>query len=307
MTKDTQTSGLVPGTEPDLWIDYGEYRLAGYSAGSGGVTVMLINGGPGLPSYDIRDSMMSLVGAGYRVVSYDQLGTGMSDKPDDPSLWTIERYSQEVEVVRKAFGLTEFYLLGHSWGGMLAVEYAVTFGAALKGLVLEGTCADARHFADEARVLARRLGDETITMMTRREKEGTMDHPEYRAAITLLEYRHIWRTEKPWTGLGYQKANWNRQIYEAMQGPNEFLLTGNLRDWSRIEDLKSLACPALIIVGEHDHMTPDCSRHMHVAIPNSRLVIFRNCGHVPRREFPDAYLREVTEFLCHPGPATSLN
>ena len=300
MTKEIQASSPVPGAKPDLWIYYGEYRLAGYTAGTGDETILVLNGGPGLPSYDIRDSMMPLARAGYRVVSYDQLGTGMSDNPDDPSLWTIERYCQEVEVVRQAFGLSDFFLLGHSWGGMLAVEYAVEFGTALKGLILEGACADSLHFAQEARALARRLGDETISMMTRHEAEGTMNHPEYKAAITLLEYRHIWRMEIPWTGLDYQKANWNRQIYEAMQGPNEFLFTGNLREWNRIEDLKSLSCPALLLVGEHDHITPECSRLMHAAIPNSRLVVFRNCGHVPRREVPDLYLREVSDFISTP-------
>ena len=198
LNKESAIPRPTPGAEPDHWIDYGQYRLAAYEMGEGPETVFVLNGGPGLPSYDIRDSMISLVQTGFRVVSYDQLGTGRSDSPDDTSLWTIERYCEEVEVVRQALGLSDFYMLGHSWGGMLAVEYAVTHGEALKGLILEGTCADALHFSEEARTLAKRLGDETITMMTRREAEGTMDHPEYQAAMTLLEYRHVWRSEKPW-------------------------------------------------------------------------------------------------------------
>ena len=124
-----------------------------------------------------------------------------------------------------------------------------------------------------------------------------MDHPEYQAAMTLLEYRHVWRSEKPWEVLDYQKSNWNRQIYEVMQGPNEFLFTGNLRNWNRVENLKALKCPALILVGEHDHITPECSRRMHAAIPISRIVVFPNCGHVPRREVPEAYLREICGFI----------
>lgn len=297
MNKPAVDLAPVPQETPDVWIDYAGHRLAGYSKGNGPETFLLLNGGPGLPSFDMRDSMEPLVAAGHRVISYDQLGTGLSDHPIDPSLWTIERYCQEVEAVREFFGLTDFFLLGHSWGGMLAVEYAVTYGHNLKGLILEGTCADALHFAQEARQLAGRLGDETLTMMARRETEGSMDHPEYRAAMTLLEYRHVWRNETPWPGLIYQKENWNRDIYETMQGPNEFFFTGNLRDWNRIKDLSAVNCPALILVGEHDHITPACSYRMHKALPNSQIVVFRNCGHVPRRDAAGVYHDTVLDFV----------
>lgn len=288
----------VPQETPDVWIDYAGYRLAGYTRGEGPVTFLVLNGGPGLPSFDMRDSMEPLVVAGHRVISYDQLGTGLSDRPDDPSLWTIERYCEEVEAVRKFFGLNDFFLLGHSWGGMLAIEYAVNHGDNLKGLILEGSCADALHFAQEARQLAMRLGDETITMMTRRETEGSMDHPEYRAAMTLLEYRHVWRSEAPWPGLAHQKESWNRGIYEAIQGPNEFHFTGNLRNWNRIEELKDVNCRALVLVGEHDHITPACSLRMHKALPNSQIVVFRNCGHVPRRDAAGTYHQIVLDFAA---------
>ena len=136
--------------------------------------LFLLNGGPGLPCDYLRDPLLPLVEAGYRVVTYDQLGTGDSDKPKDKSLWTIGRYVEEVETVRQALGLGRIHLLGHSWGGWLGIEYALTYPKALKSLILSNTCGDMPHLIERAGAPRAALGPETVAMMQRHEAEGTL-------------------------------------------------------------------------------------------------------------------------------------
>ena len=162
----------------------GGYRVVTYSFGAGDEVVLCLNGGPGLPCDYLREPHACLADHGYRVVAYDQLGCGESDKPSDPSLWTIERYALEVETVREALGLGRVHLLGQSWGGWLSIEYGVTFPHSLKTVILEDTCGDMPHLVGELERLRAALGPETVAMMQQHEAEGTFDHPEYRAAIT---------------------------------------------------------------------------------------------------------------------------
>ena len=114
-------------------------EVTSYSYGQGDEVLFLLNGGPGLPCNYLRDPLLALVDAGYRVVTYDQLGTGQSDQPTDPALWTIGRYRDEVETVRRALGIGRMHLLGHSWGGWLGIEYALAYPDALKTIILSGS------------------------------------------------------------------------------------------------------------------------------------------------------------------------
>jgi proline iminopeptidase len=230
-------------------------------------------------------------------VTYDQLGCGQSDHPTDPRLWTIGRYVEEVETVRQALGLGQVHLLGHSWGGWLGIEYALAHPGALKSLVLSNTCADMPHLLSELGRLRAALGSETVAMLQRHEAAGTLQHPEYQAAVTLLNYRHVHRLAELPESLKASLDGWNMGPYATMQGPNEFLYTGNLKDWNRIGDLGRIAVPALVIVGEHDELTPACAMRMHQALPNARIAVLRNCSHLAMYEDPPAYFASLTAFL----------
>jgi proline iminopeptidase len=118
-------------------------------------------------------------------VAFDQLGTGKSDRPEDPSLWTITRYVEETETVRKALGLGKVHMLGQSWGGWLGIEYALTYPENLQSLILENTAADIPHLISELERLRGALGSETVAMRLGLEAEGSLDHPEFQAAITV--------------------------------------------------------------------------------------------------------------------------
>lgn len=278
-------------------VKIGPYQVVTYSYGSGKETLLLLNGGPGLPSDYLRDPLLRMVDEGYRVVTYDQLGCGASAKPKNKSLWSIARYAEEVETVRRALGLDKVHLLGHSWGGWLSIEYALAFPEALKSLVLSNTCADIPHLIAELGRLRGALGSETVAMMQRHEAEGTFDDEEYKAAVTILNYRHMLRLSRWPRSLRRSLADWNMDVYGTMQGPNEFLYTGNLKDWNRIPDMGRIAVPCLILVGQHDELSPSCALRMHHAVPGSEIRVFPNSSHMPFYEEPEVYFETLTAFL----------
>jgi len=279
------------------------HEVVSYSYGSGDRVVLLLNGGPGLPCDYLRDPHLPLAARGYRVVTYDQLGCGASDKPDDPGLWTIGRYVEEVETLRRALDLGEVHLLGHSWGGWLAIDYAIAYPGNLRTVILENTCADMPHMISELERHRGALGPETVAMMQRHEAEGTLDHPEYEAAITILNYRHVCRLAEWPAAVKRSLDDWNINVYGVMQGPNEFLFTGNLKGWNRIADLHRIAVPTLITVGRHDELSPACALKMKLALPDARLHVFPNSSHMPFHEEPDDYMALLTAFLDEHGGA----
>lgn len=273
------------------------HKVTGYSYGDGAEAVMLANGGPGLPSLYLRDPHARLTDAGYRVVTWDQLGCGASDRPEDPALWTLERYVEEAEAVRAAFDVERVHFLGHSWGTWLGTEYALTHPDRIASLILADGACDIPHLVDELKRLKLGLGHETVTMMAAHEAADTMDHPEYQAAITILNYRHVCRL-KDWPApLTQALADWNMGPYHTMQGPNEFTFTGNMTDWNRIPAMHRITAPALVLTGAHDELTPACSEKMHRAMPDSRIHVFPNSSHMPFYEEPDAYFAVLTGFL----------
>lgn len=280
-----------------------DHEVVTYEYGDGEEVLFLLNGGPGLPCNYLRDPLLRMVSDGLRVVTYDQLGCGASDKPKDKSLWTIKRYVEEVEAVRQALGLGQLHLLGHSWGGWLAIEYALTYLDSIKSLVLSNTCGDMPHLIGELERHRGALGPETVAMMQRHEAEGTFEHEEYKAAVTLLNYRHVLRLAEWPESVHASLDDWNMDVYGTMQGPNEFLYTGNLKTWNRIDDMARVTVPTLVLVGQHDELTPACALRMHNALPNSEIKVFPNSSHMPFYEEPEAYFATLSGFLAKHGVA----
>lgn len=286
---------IAPDAKHVIKVD--GYDVVAYDFGKGDNVVFLANGGPGLPCDYLREAHSCLIDHGYRVIAFDQLGTGQSSRPTDPALWTIERYVEETETVRRALGLGKVHFLGHSWGGWLAIDYALTYPEAIRTLILEDTVADMPHLISELERLRGALGPETVAMMQAHEAAGTIDHPEYLAAITILNYRHVCRL-KDWPApVTRSLSDWNMGPYATMQGPNEFLYIGNLKDWNRVPDLPKITAPTLITCGEHDELTPACALRMKLGLPNAELKVFANASHMPFYENPGDYYPALLAFL----------
>lgn len=284
----------------DITLSSG-HRIATYSARPrkvrAGRTLLLLNGGPGLPCDYLLTPHLALVEEGWTVVSYDQLGCGESDRPGDASLWTLERYVRELEEVVSAMGLERMHLLGHSWGTWLGTEFALRNQARIARYVIaDGDC-DTPHLVGQLERLRSALGHDTVEMMKRREAAGTIEHPEYQAAITLLNYRHVCRLDNWPAPLTRSLEKWNMGPYNTIQGPNEFTYTGNIRDWSLIPKLGSLRVPCLVLCGEFDELPPPCSYRIHNALPDSLLHVFPGCSHMPFYEDPAAYFERLLQFL----------
>jgi len=278
-------------------IEVDGHEVVAYSFGAGDDVLLLLNGGPGLPCDYLRDAHSWLKNEGLRVVAFDQLGTGASSRPTDPALWDISRYVREVETVRQTLNLQRVHLLGHSWGGWLAIEYAIYHPEVIKTLILENTVGDMPHLALELNRLRGALGSETVAMMQRHEACGTLDHPAYQAAITLLNYRHVCRLDE-WPAPVQRSLNdWNMGPYMTMQGPNEFLYTGNLKDWNRLAEMGAFEMPVLITTGQHDELTPACAMRMKNALKSAELHVFPNSSHMPFYEEPAAYFSALLNFL----------
>ncbi|AIC21891.1 proline iminopeptidase [Pseudomonas chlororaphis] len=285
--------------EPDqrYTVEVDGHNLVVYGFGDGDEVLLCLNGGPGLPCDYLRDAHGWLKDKGLRVIAFDQLGTGASARPADKSLWNITRYVAEVETVRQALDLGAVHLLGHSWGGWLAIEYALHHPQSLKTLILENTAGDIPHLSRELERLRAALGSETVAMMQRHEAMGTLDHPQYQAAITLLNHRHVCRLDEWPAPVTRSLGDWNMGPYVTMQGPNEFLYTGNLKHWNRIEQMADFAMPVLITTGQHDELTPACAMRMKLALKDVELHVFPNSSHMPFYEEPQAYFPVLLNFL----------
>ena len=273
------------------------HQVVAYSFGSGDEILFCLNGGPGLPCDYVRDAHSRLADTGYRVVCFDQLGCGASDRPTDAAFWTLERYVEEVEIVRTTLKLGKVHLLGQSWGTWLGIEYALTHPAAFKTLILADGAANIPHLVSELERLRAALGSETVTMMQRHEAEGTIEHPEYKGAIDILNYRHVCRLQTWPPAVLRSLSDWNMGPYTAIQGPNEFCYTGSIKDWNRVPDLHRITQPSLVLCGLHDELTPACSRLIHEQLPNSAIKVFPNSSHMPFWEEPEAYFKTLQAFL----------
>lgn len=278
-------------------VDVGGHKVRAYSYGSGAEVVFLLNGGPGLPCDYLREPHLPLVDQGYRVVVHDQLGTGQSDHPYDPALWTLSRYVDEVEAVLAALDLDRVHFLGHSWGGWCGIEYALTYPDRIASMVLVGTCADIPHLLTEIERHRDALGPQTVAMMQRFEAEGLFDHPAYAAAVDLLDFRHFRRMPaRPVPG-ERSKAGFNYPIFLQIQGPNEYHYSGSIRTFSRLDALEAFDWPVLILQGQHDALTPACGMRMQHAIAGSQIRVFPNSSHSPFYEEPEAYRNALLAFL----------
>lgn len=285
--------GLRPG-EGFVEVDGGRvwYRVVG----SGSATpLLLLHGGPGVPSHYLNP--LAGVAEDRPVVFYDQLGAGRSDRPDDVSLWTVDRFVREVAQVRAALGLEEVHILGHSWGTMLAVEYMLTKPEGVHSLVLGSPALSVERWAADAERLLQTLPAEQLEAISHHEAAGTTDSEAYQEAV-MAYYRLYLSRADPWPDdLNRTFEEFNTDIYGYMWGPSEFSATGTLKDFERAEALRELDLPILFTIGRHDEVTPDTARYYEELAPNGQLVIIEDAAHITMLDQPETYVAVVREFL----------
>ncbi len=282
----------------------GEFRVWTHRVGTNpDLKVLLLHGGPGASDelYECFDVWFPREGIEYYY--YDQLGSFRSDQPDDPSLWTLERFVDEVEQVREALGLDHrnFVLLGQSWGGLLALEYAVHHRQRLKGLVISNMMSSARRYNEYAEnVLMPSMDQTVLAEIKRMETEGRTDDPRYEQLLIEHHYvLHVCRMPAPdWPDpVKRTFAHINSAIYVPMQGPSELGLSGSLEDWDRSGDLGSLDVPTLVIGATHDTMDPAHMRWMAEQLPQGRYLHCPDGSHLAQFDDPSHYFPGLIAFL----------
>jgi proline-specific peptidase len=272
------------------------YRIEGdLAAPDGRLPLLVLHGGPGVP-HDYLEDLAVLADGGRPVIFYDQIGSGRSDHPDDPELWVMSTFVEEVGAVRDGLGLDRVHLFGHSWGGWLALEYAIGRPGGLASLILAGTCASMPAFAAETRRLKETLPAAVQAVLDRHEAEGTTHEPAYQEAAMTYYSQWLLRLQ-PWPDHVIRTfAGVNAEIYGTMQGP-EWNVTGNLKDWDVTDRLGELHLPVLVTSGRHDEMTPALVRPLAEGLPNAEWVVFEDSAHFTTVEEPERYRETLESFL----------
>jgi proline-specific peptidase len=260
--------------------------------------VVLLHGGPGVPS-DYLEPLERLAADGHELIRYDQRGCGSSDHPDDPALLKVESFVAELAQVCSALGLERFHLYGQSWGGMLALEAALAGVPGVASLVLSNTPASMPLWAAETGRLRRELPTEILAVLNSHEQAGTTNSSAYQEALMGFYRRHVCRLD-PWPEClwrSFRAMEQDPRVYQAMCGPNEFMITGSLKHWDVTERLGTIQQPTLVIGGEYDEATPMITEALHRGIPHSEWVVFKDASHLTHLEQPDAYLRLLSGFF----------
>jgi proline iminopeptidase len=292
-------SRMIPVSTPG-----GEFRVWTKRVGNNpDLKVLLLHGGHGASDelYECFDVWFPRAGIEY--YSYDQLGSFRSDQPDDPSLWTLERFVDEVEQVRQALGLDRdnFVLFGQSWGGLLAMEYAVHHQQQLKGLVISNMMSSSRLYNGYATdVLMPAMDQDVLAEIKRFEAEGKTGDPRYEQLLTENHYvLHVCRMpQADWPDpVNRAFGHINPAIYVPMQGPSELGLSGTLEDWDRSADLQHIDVPALVIGATHDTMDPAHMRWMSEQLPQGRYLHCPDGSHLCQFDDPGHFFPGLIDFL----------
>ncbi|MDB5949534.1 MAG: proline iminopeptidase [Massilia sp.] len=267
------------------------------------IKVLLLHGGPGMTHeyFEAFDSYFP--GASIEYYYYDQLGSAYSDQPDEPTLVNLPRYVEEVEQVRKALKLdkTNFFVLGHSWGGILAIEYALKYPQHLKGVIISNMMASIPAYnAYAQKVLMPAMDQKVLAEIQQLEAGGKYDDPRYMELLMPYHYAHHVLRMAPdaWPEpvmRSFKKVN--TKVYIPMQGPSELGASGALLDWDRVADLPRINVPTLVIGARYDTMDPAHMKMMAEKVKHGRYLYCPNGSHMAMYDDQKTYVEGLIRFL----------
>jgi len=274
------------------------YRSIGECA-RGRLPLLILHGGPGA-THQYLEPLIELAQSDRRVIFYDQIGCGRSDRPAGPDFYEVQTFVDEVDAVRAQLGLDRVHVLGQSWGGMLAMQYALTHPAGLASIAVADSPASMTLWVSEANRLRAELPPDVQATLTKHEMEETTADPAYSAASDVFYRRHvcrlsIWpdcveRTMRALADDGY--------VYGLMNGPSEFHCIGKLKTWDITDRLHEISVPTLLLSGAFDEATPLIVGTIHARIPQSEWIVFPASSHMPHVEEPVAFNAAVRGFLA---------
>ncbi len=267
------------------------------------VKILLLNGGPGGTHEYFQCFENFLPQEAIEFIYYDQLGCGNSDNPDDTAYWDLNRFVEEVEQVRTALniGKNNFYLLGHSWGGILAMQYALKYQDNLKGLIVSNmmsSCPDYDKYAEN--VLAKQFDPVVLDSVMSMEKRGDLDNPNYMGLLVPNFYeKHILRLPAAeWPDpVNRAFAKLNKSLYVTMQGPSEFGISGRLENWDVSKQLSAISVPTLVIGAQHDTMDPEHMKWMSTQFKNGTYLYCEKGSHMSMYDDQETYFKGLINYI----------
>jgi proline iminopeptidase len=265
------------------------------------IKILLLHGGPAMTHEYMECFQSFFQGEGFEFYEYDQLGSYYSDQPVDSSLWTVSRFVEEVEQVRKAIGAdsTNFYVLGNSWGGILGMEYALKYQQHMKALIVANMMASCPEYGKYAlEVLAPQMDPSVLAEIRQLEARGDFSNPRYMELLMPHFYaRHICRLPEWPEPVMRSLKHMNSTIYTIMQGPSEFGIGGRLRNWDRKADLKNIRVPTLMIGAKYDTMDPEAMEEQSRLVQKGKYLFCPNGSHLSMWDDQEVFMKGVIGFI----------
>ncbi|KAB2335628.1 proline iminopeptidase-family hydrolase [Bacillus mesophilum] len=260
-----------------------------------GTPVIILHGGPGSSHYSMQD--LKILAKDRPVIFYDQLGCGKSERPNDKSLWHIDRFVEELGQVREALNLDEVHILGHSWGTTLAAAYLLTKPAGVKSVIFSSPCLSAPLWAEDQERNRQLLPEDVQAVLKECEENGTTDSEAYKEATAEFNKMFVCRLD-PMPAFLKEGAKYRSpEVYNIMWGPSEFHVTGNLKSFDCTQQLKEIKIPSLYTCGRYDEATPESTQSFSELTPHSAFHVFEESAHMPYIEEPEQYVSVISEFL----------
>ncbi len=265
------------------------------------IKVLLLHGGPAMTHEYLESFESFFPKEGFEMIEYDQLGSYYSDQPTDSSLWTIDHFVEEVEQVRKALNLDKnnFYLLGNSWGGMLAMEYALKYQQNLKGLIIcnmMASCPDYGKYAND--VLAKQMDPKVLDTIRAIEAKGDFKNPKYMELLLPNFYnQHLCRLPVWPDPVNRTFKHANNEVYTMMQGPSEFGVGGRLTNWDVKAKLPQIKVPTLTVGAKHDTMDPEHMKWMSTQVQKGRFLYCPEGSHLSMWDDQAHFFPGVIQFI----------
>lgn len=280
-----QDEGFINAGGGNTW-----YKIIGTKKG---IPLIVIHGGPGYPHDSLNP--LSALTTDRRVIFYDQLGCGNSEKTQSKDHWTVEYFVKELHFLIKKLRIDKYHILGHSWGSALGAAFALSGPSGLKSIILSSPYLSTPHWEKDAQRLLKKLPQKLQEVL----KNGDLNSEEYEEASREYYERHVWGMEMDKLPVGNLKSRYkmNFEIYKYMWGSSEFKVGGTLKSFDLSARLCEINIPVLFLCGRNDEATPESTLEFQSNTPNSKIVIFENSSHNPQYTQAGKYLEAVRNFL----------
>jgi len=281
------TEGYVEFSGGKTW-----YRMVGEIGN--GLPLIVIHGGPGVNSWYLKP--LEKLANQRPVILYDQRGGGNSD-PLPPEKWNVEFFIEELRQIIQQLGLKRYHIMGHSWGGAVATDFALTQPEGLISLILSSPLISTNLWVEDQRELLKKLPYSIQEVIYWHEENGIFDTPEYQEAMMVYYNLYLCRLD-PWPDMLLEAFGaQNVDIYSTMWGPSEFTCTGSLRSYDRSDSLYMIEVPTLFTCGEYDEATPKTVQYYANQMPNAKLKVFMQSSHTAMLEQSTCFIKAVRRFL----------